>query len=238
MKKVIIWFGLFFISVLVMFLIAKILGVSVWLTESLLLMVGLHELGHLGMAKFLGYRTKGFYFLPGLGGVALLDEIPKKRFDCFLIWYMGPFVGMVVTIILIDITFLFYPSVVLLWKIAGIWAVINLFNLLPVIPLDGGMIDWSIMSDEDEDYLFSKTHAIFKYGSLFLILMISIPFGVLIWFFGKIETEQLIRDTEEKKGRLPMSHGKACMANYLYVALVCFLLYLTLICSFFIESIL
>jgi len=103
-----------------------------------------HESGHLWAARKIGMSTRGIYFLPGIGGVALIEdlEIVNRENECF-ISIMGPIWGGLYALIFI----LFSKLTGILWfSEAGlIMAVINIANLvLPINPLDGGRILKSI----------------------------------------------------------------------------------------------
>jgi len=45
-----------------------------------------HESGHLWAARKIGMPTRGIYFLPGIGGVALIEdlEIVNRENECFI----------------------------------------------------------------------------------------------------------------------------------------------------------
>jgi len=103
-----------------------------------------HESGHLWAARKIGMPTRGIYFLPGIGGVALIEdlEIVNRENECF-ISIMGPIWGGLYALSFI----LFSKFTGILWfSEAGlIMAAINLVNLvLPINPLDGGRILKSI----------------------------------------------------------------------------------------------
>lgn len=125
LKKILISF----LSIAYFYWIGGLLGVSI------ILMIALHELGHLYAAKLLGYENSGFILTP-IGGLGLL----KKRIDDFwhrfIVAWAGPFVGLLLVAGAMAINFFWNDSFV--WKMAGWWALINLFNLLPIYFLDGG----------------------------------------------------------------------------------------------------
>lgn len=101
-----------------------------------------HELGHITAMKRCGLKTKGIYFIPFLGAAAVTDGIFKSRRDEVYIAIMGPIWGFTMAIgtaILYIVTNNpFFAAV------AGWMAMVNLFNLLPINPLDGGRIVKSV----------------------------------------------------------------------------------------------
>jgi putative peptide zinc metalloprotease protein len=101
-----------------------------------------HEYGHIRAMKYFGMRTKGIYLVPFMGGLALSDDKINTRWQDVVISIMGPFFGLLLSIVLL----LLYAitGIEMLAGIAVFNALLNLFNLLPVLPLDGGHILKSI----------------------------------------------------------------------------------------------
>ncbi len=101
-----------------------------------------HESGHVWAMKKWKLRTKGFYFVPFLGGAAISEERFPTRWAEVYIALMGPIWGLA----LATVTAMLYYATrsPFLAAIASWMAMINLFNLLPINPLDGGRIWKSI----------------------------------------------------------------------------------------------
>nr|WP_017037960.1 site-2 protease family protein [Vibrio genomosp. F10] len=101
-----------------------------------------HEYGHVKAMKYFGMKTKGIYLVPFLGGLALSDEKINTRWQDVVISIMGPFFGFLLSIVLVIAYWvtgnLFFAG------LAVFNAFLNLFNLLPILPLDGGHILKSI----------------------------------------------------------------------------------------------
>ncbi|GAA0787653.1 MULTISPECIES: site-2 protease family protein [Pseudomonadati] len=101
-----------------------------------------HEYGHIKAMKHFGMKTKGIYLIPFMGGLALCDERINTRWQDVVISIMGPTFGL----------FLSIASLVAYWVTGNVFfaglaafnALLNLFNLLPILPLDGGHILKSI----------------------------------------------------------------------------------------------
>ncbi|MDF5388005.1 site-2 protease family protein, partial [Vibrio parahaemolyticus] len=58
-----------------------------------------HEYGHIRAMKYFGMKTKGIYLIPFLGGLALSDEKINTRWQDVVISIMGPFFGLVLSIV-------------------------------------------------------------------------------------------------------------------------------------------
>ncbi len=98
--------------------------------------IGLHEMGHVWAMRRCGMQTKGFYFIPFIGGAAVADDAFKSGKDEIFIALMGPLVGLLTTI---PPLIAFWITGSPIWAAAASWlAVVNLFNLFPINPLDGG----------------------------------------------------------------------------------------------------
>jgi Zn-dependent protease len=109
-----------------------------------LIMVSLfiHESGHVWAMKRCGLKTKGIYFLPFIGGAAVADEAFRSRKEEAFIALMGPVWGLALSL---GTAVAYLVTENPLFAAAAAWiAMVNLFNLLPVNPLDGGRVFKSI----------------------------------------------------------------------------------------------
>ncbi|MFO6422672.1 site-2 protease family protein [Motilimonas sp. KMU-193] len=101
-----------------------------------------HEYGHIRAMKYFGMKTKGIYLIPFLGGLALSDEKINTRWQDVVISIMGPFFGLIMSLVCLLAYWL--TGNLFFAGLAAFNALLNLFNLLPVLPLDGGHILKSI----------------------------------------------------------------------------------------------
>jgi len=104
----------------------------------LLLMIGFHECGHVYAMWRCGVPVKGIYFIPFLGGAAVSQGLAKTRWANAFIEINGPIYGTVLALLFLAAFYLTGQEYALLAAVAGWGALINLFNLLPIMPLDGG----------------------------------------------------------------------------------------------------
>jgi len=144
----------------------------------------LHELGHVRAMKAYGMKTKGIYFIPFLGAAAVMeDQFPSQKAEAVIaLW--GPIWGLILTMIFFDIYA--WTGSPLMAGIAAWFALINLFNLLPIKPLDGGRIASSIaFSFSYQVGISALALGIFLALSLFFFTKASI-FG-LVLFIGSLE---------------------------------------------------
>lgn len=141
-------------------------------------LIFVHEMGHLVAAKRKGLKTSPAIFIPFMGAAIGLKELPKNAKDEAFVAYAGPLFGLLS----------FLPAVLLyqstgepFWALViQLGAMINLFNLFPVSPLDGGRIVgvlstkiWFVGLLIIIPYLFISPDPI-----MFLIFL----FGILTWW--------------------------------------------------------
>lgn len=123
------------------------LGAYSWLLSfefaiALLVCLVIHEYGHIRAMKYFNMKTKGIYLIPFLGGLALSDSKINTRWQDVVISIMGPTFGL----------FLSIAALIAYWvtdlpffaALASLNALLNLINLFPILPLDGGHILKSI----------------------------------------------------------------------------------------------
>ncbi len=101
-----------------------------------------HEYGHIKAMKYFGMKTKGIYLVPFLGGLALSDEKINTRWQDVVISIMGPFFGLLLSLVF---TVMYWVTGEMTFAGLVVFnALLNLFNLLPILPLDGGHVLKSI----------------------------------------------------------------------------------------------
>ena len=105
-----------------------------------------HEMGHYIQTKREGYRAQLFWFIPLLGAVLRLPRM-TELIHVARIAFAGPFAGLLFTItamlLWITTTFVALPGMLhgldlRLFLVALASIVLNVFNLIPLDPLDGG----------------------------------------------------------------------------------------------------
>lgn len=101
-----------------------------------------HEYGHIRAMKYFGMKTKGIYLIPFMGGLALSDEKINTRWQDVVISIMGPTFGLFMSIA--SLIAYHVTGNIFFAGLAAFNALLNLFNLLPILPLDGGHILKSI----------------------------------------------------------------------------------------------
>lgn len=105
---------------------------------SLLACLVFHEYGHIRAMKYFNMPTKGIYLIPFFGGLALSDGKINTRWQDVVISIMGPFFGLGMSLICLIAYWL--TDNIFFAGLATFNSLLNIFNLLPILPLDGGHI--------------------------------------------------------------------------------------------------
>jgi Zn-dependent protease len=119
----------------------------------LFLLVLLHELGHSLVAQRLGVTIRSITLMP-LGGLALMDALPRRPRDEILIAIAGPAVNLLLALLTLLVRVALGVG---LLSTGGVWGeladrflyanlVLAIFNLLPAFPLDGGRVLRAILA--------------------------------------------------------------------------------------------
>ena len=110
---------------------------DVWSALMVIGLIAVHEAGHLWAMRRFGLRRGGLYLLPLIGGLAT-GERPRTPGQAAVIALMGPVFGFLASLMLLAVFLLTgEPSL----GLAGTLGVeVNLLNLLPLYPLDGGRV--------------------------------------------------------------------------------------------------
>ncbi|MBN1756888.1 MAG: hypothetical protein JW863_01135 [Chitinispirillaceae bacterium] len=124
------------IVTIILFFSAEIVSTR-W--QDVLILIGViffHELGHFLAMKLLRYDDVKMFFLPFLGAAVSGKAKKETALKSCIVSLMGPFPGIIVGAILFTLYFLTHNYFLL--KTAQVMLLLNAFNFLPIMPLDGG----------------------------------------------------------------------------------------------------
>lgn len=168
-------------------------------------MLVIHECGHLRCMKHYGMKTRGIYLIPLLGAAAVAeDNFPSRRAEA-TIALAGPLTGAVLAAGTGLVYFATHDGA---FAAAAAWmALINLFNLLPVVPLDGGRVVKSITCS-----IGSRTGlaaliagmllgAVLAFTADLWIFVILIPLGLLDYLYDRHQAQRTGRRDRRQAGR-------------------------------------
>ena len=164
---------------------------------ALFLCVLLHEFGHVTAARFFGIKTPTITLLP-IGGLAMLEKIPKNPRSEIIIALAGPMVNVVIVASLWSVAKVapnFDPqlpldpeeSVPMLQRIMWINVILACFNLIPALPMDGGRVFRALLAFKMPWALATRVAAfvgqILAVTGGFVGLLAGNPFLVIIAVF-------------------------------------------------------
>jgi Zn-dependent protease len=109
-----------------------------WFGIGLIALLFVHEMGHVVEAKRQGLRVSVPVFIPFMGALITLKQMPHDAWREARLAIAGPLLGSAGALVLYLLA-VAYDSPQLK-ALAFLGFLINLFNLLPAIPLDGGRI--------------------------------------------------------------------------------------------------
>ena len=117
-------------------------GFGVLDAAALLMVLLIHELGHLAAMAACGYRNLSIFFLPLLGAAAKGHKPDAPPWQEALVLLAGPVTGLLATLVLAMIPVQGLPPDLAEFLRAAVLMglVLNLFNLLPIGMLDGGRL--------------------------------------------------------------------------------------------------
>ena len=165
---------------LLFFVVYGVLGLA---TQALLVfgLVFCHELAHLLTARAYGFRVLGLELFP-FGGAAYCDDLFEgRKLEESIIALAGPAFNVV----------LLFGAQVLRWQ--GVWAGeladdfvrynfwLAAFNLMPVLPLDGGRVVRALFAG---NFGFVRTTKFLAWTGKWLGVLLAL-YGILLWGQGK-----------------------------------------------------
>ncbi len=101
-------------------------------------LIFIHEMGHTYAARKLKLPVSPAIFIPFVGAAIAMKETPKNAKDEAYVAYMGPVFGLLAFLPAFPLYFYSHdPFWALVIFLGGL---VNLFNLIPITPLDGGRI--------------------------------------------------------------------------------------------------
>ncbi|MCL5065089.1 MAG: site-2 protease family protein [Firmicutes bacterium] len=102
----------------------------------LVALIAVHESGHVVANRIKGIPASLPVFIPFLGAFIRLKKYPQNAGDEAFIGIMGPLFGLGATLVALLIATLTHDSI--FYAIAEMGFLLHVFNLMPVLPLDGG----------------------------------------------------------------------------------------------------
>jgi Zn-dependent protease len=188
-----------------------------WLIAGLLVAaLFIHEIGHLIAYRLIGQPWGRLVFLPFLGAIAVPRLAYESQGQAVFSALMGPGLSAPMAF---GIVFAMTQDWIMsdwLIKLALVMTALNLFNLLPVEPLDGGVALRSVLAN-----------LMGKYARFGLMLIGAVIVGAGLYFqqvvllvFGGISILANIRPRLIDQGLTPLSFLQVAISAFGYMAIV------------------
>jgi Zn-dependent protease len=196
---------------------SKIFG---WpLAVGVILLLFVHEMGHFVAAKLLGIPVSAPIFIPFMGAAIIMRQNPRDAWTEALMAYAGPLAGGTgAWICLIAGTELRMP---VLTAIASFTFILNLFNLIPLPPLDGGRVCAAVSRWFWLLGLVMLGGAVLYFqawGTVFIALL------VLYFAFQRIRADLRMRGSEHMQRYYQLTLGTRAFVAAFYLGLIVALL--------------
>jgi Zn-dependent protease len=187
---------------------------SWWFAVGLVVLLFIHEMGHVLEARRQGLPVSAPMFIPFLGALITLKQLPHDVWREARVALAGPIVGTLGALAFWIVGAATQRDFFTAMAYVGFF--LNLFNLLPIVPLDGGRA-------------IAALHPAFWFvGLLGLVALLFVtpnPILILILIIGGMEfwNRWRHRGTEEAQSYYRISRGRRIAVGVVYLGLAAFL---------------
>ena len=183
----------------------------VWFAVGFVVLIWIHEMGHVLQLKREGIKASAPMFIPFFGAFVAMREMPKNALVEARVGLAGPVLGTLGALGALGIhAFTENP---LFLGLAYVGFLINLFNLAPMLPLDGGRAVGA-MSPVFWLLGLALTVALFFVMPNFIVLLIGILGGAELWRRWKM------RNTPEGQAYNKIEIRHRIMVGLVYFGLI------------------
>jgi len=170
----------------------------------------IHEMGHVIALRMMGIKATAPMFIPFMGAFIGMKQMPKNAFAEAVMAYGGPLLGTMGAIVCAGIGLL--TDNPFWYALAMTGFLLNLFNLLPISPLDGGRIIGVISP---------KLWIVGLIGAIALFYYTWSPIIGLIIIMGSFQIYSATKQSAAEKARYyTVSTGKRIGMGLAFLALL------------------
>lgn len=140
----------------------------------------IHEMGHYIMMKVFKYENVRMLFIPLMGAFVQGKKRNYSQRESFLVILAGPLPGMIIGSLLLWYSNVYHIAWML--QFSALFLLLNIINLLPLDPLDGGQL-FKLFAVRKHEYFLM----VFAFASSIIIIatgFILSEFGYLLIVFG------------------------------------------------------
>lgn len=159
-----------------LFSLALFIALDYWIFKSwfavllLVTVIFIHEAGHFIAMKFFGYHSVNMTFVPFVGAYVSGTATNLSKKNKLIVLLAGPLPGIIIGCTLLLLHQNSYNET--FRQLAILFLLLNVFNLLPVFPLDGGQFFQTLF---------------FNGSRVIQLIFLVISFACLIYFFFKLD---------------------------------------------------
>lgn len=177
----------------------------------LVVLLFIHEMGHVLALRRFGVKATAPIFIPFLGAYIGMKQLPKNAYMEAFVGLGGPVIGALGALAAWVLYTVDGHPIFLVLTYIGV--LLNLFNLLPVLPLDGGRAVGAISR-----WFWAVGYA----GLLFLMIVRPNPILLLVLLFGAPEVWNAIRNrgSQQEYYAIPLRKRALVGATYFGLLLV------------------
>lgn len=179
------------------------------------LLIFVHEGGHLVAARWCGLNVGAPVFIPFMGAIIALKEAPKNAWIEAIVGIGGPVAGTAGALLCHNVYVLTHEPMWLGLAYTGYF--LNLFNLTPITPLDGGRIVAALTPWLWIPGLGMLVWFMFDRGPNFVLIIILIASLPQVWklFWSKTDEERRYYELLPRQ-RIIMGVGYFGLAGFLF----------------------
>jgi len=186
---------------------------GVWFAVGFVLLLLVHECGHLIAAKRLGLAVSAPMFVPFMGAIIVLKDAPRNAWVEAQVGIGGPLLGTVGAVACEGIHLATGQPLFRALAYTGFF--LNLFNLAPLGPLDGGRIVTALSPWLWLVGLVIVGGMVIAHPNFLLLIILLVSLPRLYFLFR--------RKTDEERRYYEVAPGRRFFMAGLYFALVVFL---------------
>ena len=136
----------------------------------LILVLFIHEMGHFTFMKLFNYENVRMLFIPLMGAFVQGSKEKYSQIQSFIVVTAGPFPGICIGIITLFLSSFYQLNWLL--ELSFLFLFLNIINLIPIDPLDGGQLFKLLVHKKRDIFLI-----IFAFISSLILILV----GFLIW---------------------------------------------------------
>lgn len=135
--------------------------------------VFVHEMGHVVAMKIYGYKNIKMLLIPWFGGLASGEPTEQDAYKTAMVVAFGPFLGLVSVFLAICLAIALRSPWIVRYAIVA-WY-INVFNLLPITPLDGGyFVNEAILAR------YPRAQRVFRWVAVAVLVLLALRWNSIL----------------------------------------------------------